>query len=221
LLLNDLLGASVQFVEVESQEHLNEAKQTLMERLVSEGRKPFMIMQPDVRHFGAMGYALCMAELVDQFSNLGETLDTLVVCSGSTTQPGLIFGNRVLGMDTRIIGMAPIVWSHDLKKAFLDVLGKMTQVMDLDLSFSADDIINLASYVGPRGYGYASPEGNDAFRMVARLEGIFLDPIYSGKAFAGLADLVRKGQIGSDETVAFLHTGGTPLLFAYAEELGA
>lgn len=219
LLLNDLLGATVRFAEVDSQEDLNEAKQDLMYRLVSEGRKPFMVMQSDVRHFGAMGYALCMAELVDQFSNMGEQLDTLVVCSGSTTQPGLIFGNRILGMDTRIIGMAPIVWSHDLKAAFLDVLEKMTGVMDLDLTFTPDDIINLASYVGPRGYGYPSPEGNDAFRLVARSEGIFLDPIYSGKAFAGLADLVRKGQIGSDETVVFLHTGGSPLLFAYSEEL--
>ncbi|MDA0746725.1 MAG: D-cysteine desulfhydrase family protein [bacterium] len=219
LLLDDLLGASVERVAVASQEELGAAKEALVERLTREGRKPFVVMREELQHLGAMGYALCMAELADQFNRMGERLDTVVVSSGSTTQPGLIFGNRVLGLDARIIGMAPIVWSHDLKTAFLDVLSQMGKALDLDVAFSSEDIINLASYVGPQGYGHPSPEGNEAFRLMARSEGLFLDPIYSAKALAGLIDLVQKGQIGPDETVVFLHTGGTPLVFAYAEEL--
>ena len=89
----------------------------------------------------------------------------------------------------------------------------------MGISFSEDDIVNLASYVGPAGYGHPSPEGNEAFRLLARTEGIFLDPVYSAKAFAGLLDLVLQGQIGADERVVFVHTGGTHILFAYAEEL--
>jgi 1-aminocyclopropane-1-carboxylate deaminase/D-cysteine desulfhydrase-like pyridoxal-dependent ACC family enzyme len=219
LLLNDLLGASVQMVEVESQEDLKDAKRDLVDRLVREGRKPFLVMAPANQHFGAMGYALCMAELADQLSNLGQEINTLVVCSGSTTQPGLIFGNKVLGMGIRIIGMTPIVWSHDLKKAFMGVLGRMAGELGLEIPFSGDDILNLDSYIGPLGYGYPSREGNEALRLMARTEGVLLDPIYSAKALAGLIELVQKGEIGAYETVVFLHTGGTPALFAYAEEL--
>ncbi len=219
LLLDDLLGASVQMVEVDSLEALKDVKQALADRFKREGRKPFVVMDSATQHFGAMGYALCMAELADQSSHLGEKIHTLVVCSGSTTQPGLIFGNKALGMGIRIIGMTPIVWSYDLKEAFLRVLGRMAGALDMEISFSAEDIINLDSYIGPRGYGYASAEGNEALRLMARTEGVFLDPIYSAKALAGLIELVRKGEIGGYEAVVFLHTGGTPALFSYAEEL--
>ena len=219
LLLDDLLGASVNLVEVESQEFLNEAKAALVDRFKREGRNPFVVLQPENRPFGAMGYALCMAELADQFDRIGERIDTLVVCSGSTTQPGLIFGNKAMGMGARIIGIAPISWSYDVKEAFLGVLGRMAETLDLEVSFSGEDIINLDHYIGPQGYGYCSAEGNETLRLMARTEGIMLEPIYSAKALAGLIDLVRIGEIGTDETVVFVHTGGTPALFAYAEEL--
>ncbi|MDP6777748.1 MAG: D-cysteine desulfhydrase family protein [Candidatus Latescibacteria bacterium] len=219
LLVDDLVGASVEMVEVDSQEQLGDAKQELVDRLRQDGRKPFVVMQRENQHLGAMAYALCMAELADQLGHMGERADTLVTCSGSTTQPGLIFGNKVLGMGVRIIGMAPIRWSHDLKTAFLDILARMDEVLELDMPFTAEDIINLDSYIGPRGYGYPSAEGNAALRLMARSEGILLDPIYSAKAVAGLIELVHKGEIGAYETVVFLHTGGTPALFSYAEEL--
>jgi L-cysteate sulfo-lyase len=219
LLLNELLGASTEMVEVATQEHLADAKQALVEDLQRRGKKPFLVMDPSTRHLGAMGYVLCMAEMVEQFAHLGEPLETVVVCSSCATQPGLIFGGKALGLETRTIGMAPIVWSYDLKEALLDVLGRMSDVLEMDLSFSTEDIVNLASYVGPRGYGYPSPEGMEAFKLVAQTEGIFLDPIYSAKAMAGLIDLIRKGQFNSGETVVFLHTGGTPLVFAYGDEL--
>ena len=197
----------------------DEYTQALMEDLRRRGKRPFLVMDPSTRHLGAMGYALCMAEMAEQFTHLGETPGTVVVCSSSATQPGLVFGARALGLDTRIIGMAPIVWSYDLKEAMADVLRRMNRALEMDLAFEPGDIVNLASYVGPRGYGHPSPEGVAAFRLMARTEGILLDPVYSAKAMAGLVDLVQKGQFGSSDTVVFLHTGGTPLLFAYADEL--
>ena len=221
LLLNDLLGASVEMVEVASLERLEGAKQALVNRLKRDGRRPFVVMAAANRAFGAMGYALCMAELADQFRRIGEQPSTLVVCSGSATQPGLIFGNRALGIEARIVGIAPIVWSYAIPEAFLNVLEGMAGLLDLDMSFSGKDICNLTAYIGPEGYGYCSREGNEALRMMAPTEGILLDPIYSAKALAGLIDLVRKGEIGSDETVVLIHTGGTPAVFAYAEELMA
>jgi len=219
LLLDDLFGASVDMIDVETQELLDEAKDALVNRLTREGRTPFTVMQKANRPYGAMGYALCMAEIVEQCEALGKKPTTIILCSGSCTQPGLIFGKKMLGIDTRIMGIAPIIWSYDIQTAFLSVLHKMSDILGVDLTFDVSDIDNSSAYVGKEGYGYCSAEGNAAVRLMAEKEGILLEPIYTGKAMAGLIDLIKKGDIGSDETVVFVHTGGTPALFAYSEEL--
>lgn len=219
LLLDDLLGADVELVAVETQELLDDAKRALVAKFEREGRKPFVVMQAANRPFGAMGYALCMAEMMDQFDAMGETPTTIVLCSGSCTQPGLIFGKTALGLDVRIVGIRPILWSYEIEDAFLGVLRQMAKILELDVAFDEAMIENVDRYVGSEGYGYCTPEGNAALRLMARREGILLEPIYTAKALAGLIDMVDRGEIGEDETVVLLHTGGTPALFAYAEEL--
>ena len=219
LLLDDLLGADVELVAVETQELLDDAKRALVAKFEREGRKPFVVMQAANRPFGAMGYALCMAEMMDQFDAMGETPTTIVLCSGSCTQPGLIFGKTALGLDVRIVGIRPILWSYEIEDAFLGVLRQMAKILGLDVAFDEAMIENVDRYVGAEGYGYCTPEGNAALRLMARREGILLEPIYTAKALAGLIDMVDRGEIGEDETVVLLHTGGTPALFAYAEEL--
>ncbi|MDA0711904.1 MAG: pyridoxal-phosphate dependent enzyme [bacterium] len=219
LLLDDLFGAEVEMIDVPTQEQLDDAKDNLITRLKAEGRKPFTVMQKANRPYGAMGYALCLAEIVEQCQAQGTRPTTIILCSGSCTQPGLIFGKKALGLDTRIIGVAPIVWSYDIGTAFLDVLRQMKHILGVDVAFGPSDIENTSAYVGEQGYGYCSREGNAAVRLMAKKEGILLEPIYTGKTVAALVDLVKKHDIGSDETVVFVHTGGTPALFAYAEEL--
>ncbi len=219
LLLDDLLGACVELVDVDTQELLDDAKQALAAKFEREGRKPFVVMHACNRPFGAMGYALCMAEMMDQFDAIGETPTTIVLCSGSCTQPGLIFGKTVLGLDIRIVGVRPILWSYDIKDAFLGILRQMAKILDLNVAFDDAMIENVDRYVGGRGYGYDTPEGNAALRLMAQREGILLEPIYTGKTLAGLIDMVNRGEIGKDETVVLVHTGGTPALFAYSEEL--
>jgi L-cysteate sulfo-lyase len=90
--------------------------------------------------------------------------------------------------------------------------------LGLDVSICADDVTNLDDYVG-QGYGQPTAAGVEAIKLLAQTEEILLDPIYSGKGMAGLIDRIRRGQIGKDETVVFIHTGGTPALFAYNSEL--
>lgn len=221
LLLDDLLGAEVEVVDVDTQEYLDEAKQQLVERFEREGRKPFIVMQAANRPFGAMGYALAVAEMADQAEAMGERIDAIVTCSGSCTQPGMIFGNKAIGLGARVYGIAPIEWTYDVKEAFQGVLSRMVEVLDVDLSFSEEDIWNRPDYIGPQGYGYCSEAGNKALRLMAQTEGIILDPIYTAKALSGLIDLAGKGELGQDETVVLVHTGGTPALFAYGEELMA
>lgn len=219
MLLDDLLGARVELVEVETQELLDDAKARLVARYEKEGRKPFVVMRSENRPYGAMGYALATIEIAEQMDAIGEKADVIVACSGSCTQPGMIFGNKVMGLKARILGVTPILWSYDLSDAFLGMLSTMAGLLDLEVVFTRDEIWNSDAYIGPKGYGYCSKEGNEALRLMARTEGILLDPIYTGKALAGLMDLSKKGEIGNDETVVLLHTGGTPALFAYAEEL--
>lgn len=219
LLLDDLLGASVRMVDVPTQEQLDDAKHQLVDELKAEGMNAFIVMRPENRPFGAMGYALAVAEIQEQMSRVGEKVDAIVGCSGSCTQPGMIFGNKALGLGARIYGIAPIAWSYDVTEAFLGVLGRMSEILEMDLAFDASDVWNTPDYIGEQGYGYCSEAGNEALRLMATSEGILLDPIYTGKALSGLIDLVRKGEIGKRETVVFLHTGGTPALFAYTQEL--
>lgn len=221
LLLDDLLGAEVEVVAVDTQEYLDDAKQKLMERFEGEGYKPFIVMQAANRPFGAMGYALAVAEMADQADAMGEHIDAIVVCSGSCTQPGIIFGNKAIGLGARVYGIAPIEWSYDVKEAFHGVLSKMVEVLDVELAFDDGDIWNRPDYIGPDGYGYCSEAGNKALRLMAQTEGIILDPIYTAKTLSGVIDLAEKGELGKDETVVLVHTGGTPALFAYAEELMA
>jgi 1-aminocyclopropane-1-carboxylate deaminase/D-cysteine desulfhydrase-like pyridoxal-dependent ACC family enzyme len=111
------------------------------------------------------------------------------------------------------------LWSYDIVEAFLGVLGRMAEILGLDVSIDGSYIENVDRYVGEEGYGYCTPEGNAALRLMAQKEGILLEPIYTGKTLAGLIDMVNRGEIGKDETVVMVHTGGTPALFAYADEL--
>jgi 1-aminocyclopropane-1-carboxylate deaminase/D-cysteine desulfhydrase-like pyridoxal-dependent ACC family enzyme len=94
------------------------------------------------------------------------------------------------------------------------------RLLDVAAQFSAEDVDNVDDYVG-REYGIPTPASIEAIRLLGRTEGILLDPIYSGRAMAGLIDRVRQGKVGKDETVVFVHTGGVPALFAYNEELTA
>lgn len=218
-LLDDLLGATVETTQAQTIEELDGAKKELCSRLEAEGRKPFIVMQSSMRPYGAMGYALCMAEMAEQLSEKGLEPDRLVVCSSSATQPGLVFGNKVLGTGLHITGISPMRWSYDITDAFLAVMRRMAGLLDLDVEFDREDIENLDAYIGENGYGYTSAAGNAALHLLAETEGIFVDPVYSATSLAALIDMVRQKQIGKDETVVFLHTGGTPAIFAYGDEL--
>lgn len=99
-----------------------------------------------------------------------------------------------------------------------DVANRAAERLGVDITVGPEEVHNTDDYVG-KAYGIVTGEGIEALRLVARTEGIILDPSYTAKALAGLIHLTRTGQIESDATVVFLHTGGTPALFAYAEEL--
>ena len=178
-----------------------------MAALASRLDRPYVISSGGSTPVGAVGYAAMVPELGDGF-------DLIVVPTGSGgTQAGILVGLAAVGSDTPVLGISDgrpkkaqerII--YDLAVATAELLGVTPPARD---AVVVDD-----GYIGP-GYAVATAEMADAVRMVASLEGLLLDPVYTGKAMAGLIDLVRTGHIRG--RVCFVHTGGSPALHAYAE----
>ena len=118
----------------------------------------------------------------------------------------------------RVAAISPIRWEEPRELDIARVATATARALDLNLAIEPADFVTDEDHIG-EDYGVLSPEARAAIGLVAETEGIFLDPVYSGKAMAGLIDHVKRGAVGADETVVFVHTGGMPALFAYAEDL--
>ncbi len=144
--------------------------------------------------------------------------DYIYLAGANITPAGLALGAKALGRKTKVIGITPIHWDEDRSTDIARIASATAERLGLDVTFSPEEIHNEDGYVGER-YGVMTPECRQAMKLVAQTEGIILDPVYSSKAMAGLIDHIHCKRIGENETVVFLHTGGTPALFAYAEDL--
>ncbi len=211
VLLDEILGATIHRVAADTD--LRAASEDLATRLRAEGRHPSVVPVGGSSPLGALSYAHCAAEISQDAERLGVAFRTLVLATGSGgTQAGLIAGFRddpqapeVLGVCVSVPAPAQLAKVHPLIAPTLALLGRSGNV---DASaVQLDD-----RFIGP-GYGIPTPEMLDAVRLVARTEGVLLDPVYTGKAMAGLIALAREGAIGGD--VLFLHTGGSAGLFGY------
>ena len=217
VLLDDLAGADVEFVDAPMGPELDAIKYALAEELKEKGLKPHVLAAPRSTALASVAFAWCIAEIHEQQDAMGVNADWIYAASAGGTQGGLILGTKALGMKLKPFGIAPIGWA-DRTARIRNAANDAATILGLDLVIGDDDVRNSDEYVGA-DYGILTSECVDALKLMARTEGIFLDPSYTSKAFSGLIDHIRKGQISSDETVIFLHTGGTPALFAYNEEL--
>ncbi len=218
-LLDHILGAEVRLAEATGPgAELDEIKKKIAEEYRAQGYNPFVIAPPASETLGAVAYADGLLEMCDQLDGRGIRTDYLVVSSAGATQSGLVLANKATGAGLKIIGIAPIRWPYDTATAMAETANRVAERLGLELTMEPKEVYNTDAYVG-EAYGIVTQEGVEALRLMARTEGIILDPSYTAKALAGLIDLVQKGEIESDATVVFLHTGGTPALFAYAEEL--
>jgi 1-aminocyclopropane-1-carboxylate deaminase/D-cysteine desulfhydrase-like pyridoxal-dependent ACC family enzyme len=125
----------------------------------------------------------------------------------------------VLGNPLKIRGIAPAAWETDAAGLIARYANQVAGALKVPCEFTAEKVYNTKAYVG-EGYGIPTPEAVEMIKLMARTEGIFLDPVYTSKAMAAVADHIKKSELTASDTVVFLHTGGTPALFAYAEELG-
>ena len=151
---------------------------------------------------------------------LGESPGRLYYASGSRgTQAGLALGARMYSAPYRLYGIAVSGGDPEKTARAVQIANEAAGVLGVPVRLSADELLTDHGYVG-EGYGIPTAACLEAITLLAHQEGIFLDPVYTGKAMAGLIDHIRKGAIDPAETVVFLHTGGTPALFAYADRLG-
>lgn len=212
LFLDRLLGATVQLCrEGETRE---ERSRAVIAELEAAGERPYYIPTGGSNAIGGLGYALCAQELLDQAEASGETIDHVVLASGSGgTQGGFLAGLRAAGSSLQCHGI-------DIDKDPEGVRDNVRAVADdtgalLGVAEPRDDDISIVEGFAEPGYGQPNAAMIEAVTLLARAEGLLLDPVYSGKAMAGLVALIRQGRFRKDETVVFIHTGGQAALFSY------
>ncbi|MCG9133891.1 D-cysteine desulfhydrase family protein [Candidatus Poribacteria bacterium] len=219
LLLDNLAGVDVEIVDAPFGPELDVVKYELAEKLKTQGLKPYVVASPRSTALAAVAFTWCIAEIAQQQQQLGIDADWIYTCSVGGTQAGLVLGTKTLELKMKPFGIAPIVWEGKLER-MRTAANSAAELLELDTRVADADIQNTDDYIG-QAYGYLTPECIDALKLVAKTEGIFLDPVYTAKAMACLIDHIQQGKLGRDDTVIFLHTGGTPALFAYQEELTA
>lgn len=219
LLLDRILGAKIHWTDAPLGAPLEAEKRALAERLCATGKRPYVIGGPRAKLLSAAGYALELCELIEQWSATGtEAPDYIYLATTGATHAGLVLGARALGLGTAVQAIAQIVWGGDVPAVVVGIAHSLATELDLDLPLDSATIRHDEGYVGP-GYGLLSREARVAIELVARTEGLLLDPFYTGKAMAGLIDHIRRGTVRPGSRVVFIHTGGLPALFTEAEHL--
>jgi D-cysteine desulfhydrase family pyridoxal phosphate-dependent enzyme len=219
-LLYKLMGAEVEVVDLTSLEEVQPLLEAKAEALRAAGRKPYIVGPVETENLvtGALGYVRAAVELDAQLEALGRSPGHLYLSGANMTPAGLALGFKALGRRLALHSIAPIKWSTDRAWDIARIASATAERLGLDLVIEPAEIDNSDAYIGPR-YGVVTDAAREALALVARTEGIILDPVYSSKAMAGLIDHIRQGRLGRGEQVVFLHTGGTPALFAYAEDV--
>ena len=217
LLLDHLAGADVEVVDIPFGPELEEFKFELAEKLKADGLKPYVIASPRSTALAAVAFTWCIAEIHEQQTQIGIDADWIYTASVGGTQAGLVLGTKALGIKLKPFACAPIHWEGKIDR-IRDAANLAASILKLNIQINDSDIQNTDDYIGD-AYGYLTPECISALKLVASTEGIILDPVYTAKAMACLIDHIKQGKFDSSDTVIFLHTGGTPALFAYNEEL--
>ena len=216
LRLNRLLGAHMYWT---GDRPVDEVLAEVVDEVKSVGRIPYAIPLGGSNVMGAAGYVLAMKELSEQMVEERLNVDFIVVASSSGgTQAGLVLGAAVYEFRGRVLGIAIDHPAEELKTHVAALATATATHLGLGTMSLGGQIEVNDDYLG-EGYGILSDSDREAIRLVAQLEGILLDPVYTGRAMGGLIDLIRWGAFTRSQRVLFWHTGGTPAIFAYGEEL--
>jgi D-cysteine desulfhydrase family pyridoxal phosphate-dependent enzyme len=215
LLLDRVLGATVHVCGYHETRADGVARVVAMLR--AAGEAPYAIPTGGSNETGALGYVAAALELLEQAKAAGIAINRVVFATSSGgTQAGLVVGMALAESPVQVLGIDIENEADALLPEVRRIAAGCARKIGLKTPPS-DDAFEIARGYAGAGYGIPTPAMREAVELLARLEGIVLDPVYAGKAMAGLIDLVRSGRIGADETVVFIHTGGMPAMFAYAD----
>lgn len=215
LLLDQMFGAEI--VTIADRAYRDQTLQATYEKAVAEGRKPYLVTYGGSSPTGALGYAFAMKEFMEQ--NVHADWIVFGTSSGGT-HAGLVLGQRVFGFKGKVLGISidePEAW---LKTRVSTLASDGSEKLGERIEFTPDDVLANEEYC-KAGYGVLTDAEREAVKLFAKHEGLLLDPVYTGRAAAGMIDLIRKGFFKKDETILFWHTGGQPALFAekYANKI--
>jgi D-cysteine desulfhydrase len=223
-LLDQLFGAKI--VTVSDRKDRDRILQETFDQATAEGKKPYLVPYGGSSPTGALGYTFAMQELMNQKPCEGSEssqgcIDWIVFgTSSGGTHAGLVLGQRVFGYKGRVLGIS-IDESEDWLKSHVSKLASdASEKLGERIDFTPGDVLATDAYC-QAGYGVLTDGEREAVKLLAKYEGLLVDPVYTGRAAAGMIDLIRKGFFKKDETVLFWHTGGQPALFAekYAASL--
>lgn len=215
LLLDKLFNAKI--VPVPDRKDRDRILQETFDNALAEDKKPYLVPYGGSSPTGALGYAFAVEEFMKQ--NVHADWMVFGTSSGGT-HAGLVLGQRAFGFKGRVLGIS-IDESEEWLKSHVSRLAlDASEKLGERIEFTPDDVMANADYCGA-GYGVLTDAEREAVKLFAKYEGLLLDPVYTGRAAAGMIDLVRKGFFKKDETVLFWHTGGQPALFAdkYANKI--
>lgn len=193
--------------------------QQVANEVESGGGRAFIIPGGASDRTGALGYVNCAFELLAQANERGLVIDHIITATGSTgTQGGLVVGLKATNCGIPLLGVCVGAPREEQEQKVFELACETAEHIGAPGIVQRDDVVANGDYVG-EAYGVPTAAMNEAVLMAARLEGLLLDPVYSGKAFAGLIDLVRRGHFEDSDNIVFLHTGGSAALFAYKNQL--
>lgn len=207
-LLDQLFGAEI--ILVEDRTDRDRILQETFNHAVAAGKKPYLVPYGGSSSTGALGYAFAMEE----FMNQNMKVDWIVFgTSSGGTHAGLALGQRVFNFKGKVLGISIDEPEAQLKAHVSELASQASEKLGERIEFTGDDVLANENYC-QAGYGVFGAGEREAIKLFASNEGLLLDPVYTGRAAAGMIDLIRKGFFKKDETVLFWHTGGQPALFA-------
>lgn len=213
--LDHLFGATPHFVEKGAD--VDAAMAALSDQLAADGRLVYPVPVGGSNPLGCLGYVECAFEMATQFRGIGLHPSAIVLASGSAgTQAGLLVGLALAGLEIEVLGMCVSRDGEAQQSKVSDLVDTLCILINREDLADVIDVRCDGGYVGP-GYGAPTDGMVAAIQRVARTEGIFLDPVYTGKAMAGLIDYAETGKLEGRGPIVFLHTGGVPALFVYPE----
>lgn len=217
-LLQRLFGAHVQVVAEDDRAAQQASIVAAAERLRDAGKRVYIPRQANTVDLDAIAYAETALEIVRQCRALDLRPRTLYLAAADTTQAGIVLGLKYLNSEIHAHGINPFEAGPERRSDMLVMAMQAAARLGLNVELAESDFDNDVSYVGER-YGIPTEAGLAAIHLVARQEGILLDPVYTGKAMAALIGDISEGKLSSEAPVLFLHTGGAPALFGYAKEV--